>query len=75
MKKILVWLIMMAILLGSAFAEPAEPLPSYNWYEVFVRSYQDSDGDGIGELGGGVARGLGGRVRSWKNGATSHRTP
>lgn len=27
-----------------------------NWYEVFVRSYQDSDGDGIGDLNGLRAR-------------------
>ena len=29
---------------------------SHNWYEVFVRSYQDSDGDGIGDLKGLAAR-------------------
>lgn len=28
----------------------------YNWYEVFVRSYQDSDGDGIGDLQGLIRR-------------------
>lgn len=28
----------------------------YNWYEVFVRSYQDSDGDGIGDLRGLISR-------------------
>ncbi|MBQ6173015.1 MAG: alpha-amylase [Clostridia bacterium] len=27
-----------------------------NWYEVFVRSYQDSDGDGLGDLNGLTAR-------------------
>ena len=25
---------------------------SYNWYEIFVYSYQDSDGDGIGDFNG-----------------------
>ena len=25
---------------------------SHNWYEVFVRSYQDGDGDGLGDLQG-----------------------
>ncbi len=29
---------------------------NYNWYEVFVRSYQDSDGDGIGDLQGLIRR-------------------
>ena len=27
-----------------------------NWYEVFVRSYQDSDGDGLGDLQGLISR-------------------
>ena len=35
-----------------ALAEPGV----YNWYEVFVRSYQDSDGDGIGDLRGLISR-------------------
>ena len=29
---------------------------SVNWYEIFVRSYQDSDGDGIGDLQGVINR-------------------
>ena len=33
-----------------AFAEAGCPAP--NWYEIFVRSYRDSDGDGIGDLRG-----------------------
>ena len=35
-----------------ALAEPGV----YNWYEVVVRSFQDSDGDGIGDLQGLIAR-------------------
>ena len=34
----------------------ADPSPSFSWYEVFVRSYQDSNGDGIGDLPGLTSR-------------------
>jgi alpha-amylase len=44
--------------------EAAEPVPAWdhNWarsavfYEVFVRSFQDSNGDGIGDLPGLISR-------------------
>ena len=41
-------------LVTPALAEPAADVP--NWYEVFVRSYQDSDGDGLGDLNGLASR-------------------
>ena len=53
MKRLLVWLIVLVSLAGVA---QAEPQVSFNWYEVFVRSYQDSDGDGIGDLQGLINR-------------------
>jgi len=30
----------------------AQPAPESVFYEIFVRSFQDSDGDGIGDLRG-----------------------
>ena len=46
MKRIAAILLLFA-LTASCLAEPAS-----NWYEVFVRSYRDGDGDGLGDLRG-----------------------
>lgn len=52
MKK-LIALFMALLLLPMAVQAEENALPdSFNWYEIFVRSYQDSDGDGIGDLNG-----------------------
>ena len=55
MRKLLSLCLALAALLNVCAV--AEPGGHYNWYEVFVRSYQDSDGDGLGDL-----RGLTGRL-------------
>ena len=47
---------------GSAGAGPADPHPmnapahSGVWYEIFVRAWYDTDGDGIGDLNGVTAK-------------------
>ena len=51
MKRLCCLLLLLALLTVSA---RAETIP--NWYEVFVRSYQDSNGDGLGDLNGLRAR-------------------
>ena len=53
MKKLLSLLLVMLMLIPSALAEESPLLAdSYNWYEIFVYSYQDSNGDGIGDFNG-----------------------
>ena len=53
--KRLTCLVLLLLLLAPAGAM-AEVRDVANWYEVFVRSYQDSDGDGIGDLKGLMRR-------------------
>ncbi len=47
--KLLVWLALMSV----AFARPPEGTV---FYEIFLRSFQDSNGDGIGDLKGATQR-------------------
>src|SRR5688500_8778135 len=44
---------LLALLWGVAAAQPAEGTV---FYEIFLRSFQDSDGDGIGDLRGATER-------------------
>ena len=53
MKRILALLL---VLLAAMPLAAAEVWDEPNWYEVFVRSYKDSDGDGIGDLNGLLSR-------------------
>ncbi|MBQ2956186.1 MAG: hypothetical protein IJE08_06980 [Clostridia bacterium] len=57
MKRILVFILIMMLMAAPAATadEAAQPM-SCNWYEIFVRSYQDGDGDGLGDLKGLMER-------------------
>lgn len=54
MKRLLCVLLMLMLL--PILPGYAEGDTHNNWYEVFVRSYQDSDGDGLGDLQGLISR-------------------
>ena len=56
MKQIIAWLLVFTFLAAATASAESEQPASCNWYEVFVRSYQDSDGDGIGDLKGVISR-------------------
>ncbi len=55
MKRMFCWLIACMMML-SPLAVGEVDSDNYNWYEVFVYSYQDSNGDGIGDLPGLMSR-------------------
>ncbi len=53
MKRVVLLFLALTILTAPAPASAQEEhAGAYNWYEVFVRSYQDSNGDGVGDLNG-----------------------
>ena len=55
MKRVLVWMALLALCLMTPLAAAEEETDvnhARNWYEIFVRSYYDSNGDGVGDLNG-----------------------
>ena len=51
MKRLIILLLFCCLLFCALHASAAGERAS-NWYEIFVRSFQDSDGDGIVDLNG-----------------------
>ena len=50
------WLSLIFLLIFLFPSHGSAQTSSFNWYEIFVRSFQDSDGDGIGDLQGVLSR-------------------
>lgn len=55
MKRLCALLLALLLLVPAALAE-SPVADANNWYEIFVYSYQDSDGDGIGDFRGVMQR-------------------
>ena len=55
MKRLLCLLMVLCCLVPCT-AMARETDMHFNWYEVFVYSYQDSNGDGVGDLPGLISR-------------------
>ena len=57
-KRLLCLVLCLALLpLGAALADSKTDMTD-NWYEIFVRSFYDSDGDRVGDLNGITAKTL-----------------
>lgn len=57
MKKLICLALILVLFIGIFSASAEEKVDTrFNWYEVFVYSFSDSDGDGIGDLRGLIGK-------------------